>query len=66
MVRIVMATIKRRTTIGFTKGNDDQLNELCDHFQESKSQIVYRALTILHYITFNTKRGANNESQQDV
>jgi hypothetical protein len=62
----MMPTIKRRTTIGFTKGNDDQLIQMCDHFKESKSQVIFRALTILHYITFNTKSEENNESPQNV
>lgn len=48
-----MATTQKRIHLSLTKENLRELDLLCNHFGENKSEVIKRALIILHYITFN-------------
>ena len=48
-----MSTTMKRITLALTKEDIRELDLLADLFSETRSQILKRALTLLHYITIN-------------
>lgn len=51
-----MKTIVKQTSLAFTQGELDQIDDLRKEFGENYSQVLKRALILLHYITFNDKK----------
>lgn len=48
-----METTVKRISLALTAGDLQQLDDLCDHFQEHQTNIIKRGLIILHYATFS-------------
>lgn len=51
-----MPKTTKRISIALTKEDVREIKLLCDFFEETQSAIIKRAIIILHYITFGTKR----------
>ncbi len=49
-----MATTEKRISLALTKEDMRQIEVLKTFFEENPSQIIKRALILLHYITFHT------------
>jgi hypothetical protein len=54
-----MATIIKRTTIALTQSDVDKLEALSRREGENWTQVLRRALFLMHYVTF--KEGKKNE-----
>jgi hypothetical protein len=48
-----MATTAKRISIALTKEDVFELESMCDRFGENQTEVIKRALILLHYITFN-------------
>jgi len=56
-----MASTKKRMSLALTKEDLREIDLLCKLFEENPSQVIRRAITLLHYINFHNK---NNRSSQ--
>lgn len=61
----MMAKTIRRVCFCVSKETSNQLAQMCEEYGENQSQVIKRALTLLHYITFN-KNEAKNESDSTL
>jgi hypothetical protein len=51
-----MSTVQKRVQVSLTKRAEEDLKDLSIHFGEHKSAVFNRALILLHYITFASKK----------
>jgi len=65
-------TVKRRSFC-FTQETQRQIDELCERFGENASQVMIRAISGMHYLTFaydktmsKLKEDDENASQRDI
>jgi hypothetical protein len=50
-----MATTIKRINVRLTKGDVMQLADLVSHYGETNSEIITRAITVLHHMIFTAK-----------